>query len=150
MPPTTTTRLATAADLPRVCQMAHALAEHHQDAPTLTLDMLRRDALGEVPWVRIIVACRGESVVGYAALCPLVQLHFGVRGMDMHHLFVAQEARGQGVGRALIMASLAQAKAEGCRYVGVGTHPDNHAAQQVYLNAGFESRPAGPRFRIKI
>ena len=133
-------------DLPEVLSMIHALAAHHGDAPVTTLEDLRRDALGMHPWLQVLVA----PGLGYAALCPLAQLQFGVRGMDMHHLFVVETARGSGVGRALIDASIAHAKAQECRYLTVGTHPDNRAAQAVYRAAGFEDLPvSGARFRMK-
>jgi len=146
-----TTRLAAHHDLPATLEMEHALAAHHGDTATLTLDQLARDTLGNAPWVTLIVAERATVLLGYAALCPLVQMQFGVRGMDMHHLFVQPHARGTGVGRQLIDASIAQSKQMGCRFIMVGTHPDNQAAQEIYLAAGFSAAPApGPRFRIKF
>ena len=148
--PRITIRLAMETDLPKVLKMAHALARHHGDTATLTLDDLRRDTLGDPPWVTVLVAERLERMVGYAALCPLTQMQFGVRGMDLHHLFVDPAARGTGVGRALISASLAESKKKACRFMTVGTHPDNKAAAQVYRSLGFETLPApGPRFRMK-
>jgi ribosomal protein S18 acetylase RimI-like enzyme len=133
-------------DLLEVLRMTHGLAAHHEDAAVLTLDDLRRDTMGQYPWLRVLVA-EGQ---GYAALCPMAQLQFGVRGMDMHHLFVAPEARGRGVGRSLIEASLVCAKELGCRFMTVGTHPDNIAAQNTYRALGFVQRDAsGPRFGMK-
>lgn len=130
-------------DLPQVLEMIHALAAHHGDAATLTADALRRDAFGPHAWVRILVA----PEKGYAALCPLTQLQYGVRGMDLHHLYVTPQARGQGVGRALIRAAVALSKELRCRYLMVGTDPDNVQAQAVYRAVGFEDRPSGgPRF----
>lgn len=139
-------RPITEPDIPDVLRMIRALAAHHGDTAAVTADDLRRDAFGPCPWLWVLVA-EGE---GYAALCPLAQLHFGVRGMEIHHLFVAETARGRGVGRALIDAALECAKAEGARYLSVGTHPDNLSAQDVYRAVGFEeSNAAGPRFRMK-
>jgi GNAT superfamily N-acetyltransferase len=146
-----TIRNIQAADLPCVLEMVQGLAAHHGDVAQVTLADLRRDCLGEVPWARVLVAAKSGKVLGYAALCPLVQMQFGVRGMDMHHLFVAADARGSGVGRALIDASIALTKSLGCRYMTVGTHPDNEEAAQVYRAAGFDSLPPpGPRFRIRL
>jgi ribosomal protein S18 acetylase RimI-like enzyme len=142
-----TTRMLSSGDLPSVLEMIHALAAHHGDSSTLTQDELAQEARD---WQRIIVACVGCKVIGYAALLPMGQLQFGVRGMDMHHLFVAAEHRGRGVGRALIDASVVLSKQLSCRYLTVGTHPDNFAAAQTYLAAGFDPLPDGaPRFRMK-
>lgn len=143
-----TTRIARDADLPAVLEMVHALAAHHGDDIPLTLEVLTAEARD---WQRIIVACVGSEVAGYAALLPLGQLQFGVRGMDMHHLFVASSHRRNGVGRALIEASITLSKQLSCAYLTVGTHPDNKVAGQVYLAAGFEPLPvSGPRFRIRL
>jgi len=144
-------RLIRPDDLPPVLRMIHALAAYHGDRSTLTSQALARDALGQHPWITLLVAEGAGGVLGYAALCPLAQLQFGVRGMDMHHLFVTQSAREKGIGCALITESLATARAKGAAYVTVGTHPDNTAAQAIYLKAGFEARPeSGPRFRMLL
>ena len=88
-----------------------------------------------------MVAEQGTMLVGYGTLCPLVQLQFGARGMDMHHLFVMPQVRRSGVGAALIAACLDHAKDHHCAYMTVGTDPDNSAAQEVYRAAGFEDLP---------
>jgi GNAT superfamily N-acetyltransferase len=143
-----TTRQPIESDLPAVLDMIHALAAHHGDTSTLTLEGLSQEARG---WHCIIVACAGQDVVGCAALLPMGQLQFGVRGMDMHHLFVVAAHRGRGVGRALIDASIAVSKQLNCKYLTVGTHPDNATVAQVYLAAGFDPLPdSGPRFRIRL
>jgi GNAT superfamily N-acetyltransferase len=144
-------RPVSAADLDELLEMVEGLAAHHGDAALVTADDLARDCLGDAPWLRVIVAQRGARLLGYAALCPLAQLQFGARGMDMHHLFVRREARKQGVARALISASVELACALECQFLTVGTHPENEAAGQVYLASGFDALPPpGPRFRCLL
>lgn len=105
----------------------------------------------DTPWITLIVAEGQEGLLGYAALCPLVQLQFGARGMDIHHLFVKKSARGQGVARRLITTAMDHSQLLGCRYIMVGSHPENTPAQEIYLAAGFSAAPpSGPRFRIKL
>ena len=140
----------TEADLPALIELINALAAHHDDVAQIDAATLARDVLGHSPWVTLLVARLEGRIVGYAALCPLVQLQFGVRGLDMHHLYVVPDMRGAGVGQALVKASQTEAAAQGCRYLAVGTHPENHAAQQFYERAGFDRLPGGPRFRIKL
>ncbi len=140
-------RSITEADIPEVVGMIHALAAHHGDFATATAADLRRDALGSLPWLHVLIA-PGE---GYAALCPLAQLQFGARGMDLHHIFVAEEVRGRGAGSALIEASITYAKAQGAMFLTVGTHPDNLHAQGIYRSVGFEEFSGeGVRFRMKL
>lgn len=59
----------------------------------------------------------------------------------LQDLFTAPNARGHGVGRALIAAVVAEAKARGCSRVYWMTHETNTVARglydQVALNAGF-------------
>ena len=145
-------RPCTAGDIPHLLPMVQALARHHGDNPTVTEDSLARNVLGPAPWIILILAeAEGGGLVGYTALSPLMQLHAGVRGMDMHHLFVRPDFRGRGVGRALVDGALTAARDRACRYMMVGTHPDNSAAQQFYRDAGFEAfSGGGPRFGIRL
>lgn len=142
--------LATKTDLPAILEMAQALAAHHGDTPALTIETLKRDILTAPTWATALVA-HAERPVGYAVLCPLIQLQWGVRGMEMHHLFVLSDWRARGVATRLIKASIKTAKDLGCAYMTVGTHPDNDTAQRLYQNAGFTLLPnRGPRFSIGI
>ena len=56
-----------------------------------------------------------------------------------------------GVGRSLVEACKIEAVTLLCRYLAVGTHPDNHNAQAFYTSLGFERRDAHPpRFSIRL
>ena len=146
----TIVRLALPHDLPDVVTMIHALAAHHGDTALVTLQDLTRDVCGPQPWMHLLVVARGQALLGYAALIPLAQLQFGVRGMDMHHLFVRAQDRDKGCGKMMIQACIDHAKANGCRYLSVGTAPENVTAQNIYRAVGFDdSPPPGPRYRIK-
>ncbi len=138
-------------DVQALLKMVHALAEHHGDTPQSSMEILKRDCLGPHPWLHVLIAETASEILGYAALCPLSQMQFGARGMDIHHLYVLGDARGQGVGQALIRACVEKAKRLECRYMTVGTHPDNRRAAEIYVRAGFEPlSPPGPRFRITL
>ncbi len=148
MPPITI-RPMRAEDLKAVVAMIEGLADHHGDQARIDTDTLKRDALEDPRWIAVLVAEHAGKSVGYAALNPLTQLQYGVRGMDMHHLFVVAPERGKGIGRALIEACIAHAKEQGCRFVVVGTNNDNVKAQAVYRQLGFDDLQPGPRLRIK-
>lgn len=144
-------RLARSEDVPQIVAMIEKLAEYHGDVPSLTAEVLQRDTFGPVPWCYVVVAEYERELIGYAALCGLMQLQFGVRGMDMHHLFVEENCRGHGVGGALVSASKVIARDLACRYMMVGTHPENTAAQVFYEALGFERRDAHPpRFSLRL
>ncbi len=139
------------ADLPVLLGMVQALALHHGDQSVVTLGALARDLLGRAPWARGLVASAGTKLLGYAILAPLLRAQYGQRGMDLHHLYVVEPARGQGAGRALIAAAQAEARDAGAAYLSVGTHPANHAAAAAYLACDFTQVPvAGLRFTMAI
>lgn len=139
------------ADLHPLRDMITALAAHHGDTAELDLDTLNRDVFGAHPWVHVSVACAGSQVIGYYALCPLIKLQYGRRGMDMHHLYLHPDHRGHGIGRALIMDAIERARLLNCRYMMIGTMPDNTAAQEVYLACGFKRLARAPdRFYREI
>jgi len=50
----------------------------------------------------------------------------------MNDLFVAPQARGRGVGRALIEAAAAVTRERGAAWLEWSTAPDNHTAQRLY------------------
>ena len=109
-----------------------------------TRELCDPTAHAEVLAIRAACAALGsERLVGHALLFPLAQAQFGSRGMDLHHLFVAEDCRGQGVGRALIDGVLDLATRLGCAYVAVGTQGENARAVAVYDAAGFVLRAPG-------
>ena len=144
-------RPAQLSDADRLIELIGALAAHHGDTAEVTHETLTRDAFVPAPWIRVLCAENAGEVVGYAVLCPLARVQFGLRGMDMHHLYVDPRLRGRGVGRALIEACVRTARELDCSYLTVGTHPVITDAGQVYEACGFtRSPPPGPRFRMKL
>ena len=141
-------------DLPSLLGLVVALHAHHGYPAGATLDTLARDVMGDPPcmgdppWLKTLVAEREGRLVGYAALCPAARMHFGLRGMYLHHLYVDPGLRGAGLGRRLIEACVEVAKDLGCAFMVVGTEPGNHKAQAVYVACGFEALPGdGSWFR---
>ncbi|WP_323036000.1 GNAT family N-acetyltransferase [Pararhodobacter sp.] len=143
-------RPAKAHDIPALLPLIYALAAHHDDPPNCTAASLERDVFGARPVLDLLVA-HAETLIGYAALTHSAQLQWGVRGLDMHHLYVSPAHRGTGIGAALLQATLTHARALNCAYVTVSTHPDNHAAQAFYAHLGFQLRPSdAPRFVLRL
>lgn len=138
-------------DIPAVVAMAARLAAHHGDQSALTDAFLRREAFSSTPLVKILVADAGGMLAGYAALVPTMQLQFGLRGMELHHLHVDEAHRGAGIGRTLLAASVERARGLGCAYMTVGTHAGNGSAQAFYEKSGFLAVVgAGPRYRMAL
>jgi GNAT superfamily N-acetyltransferase len=57
----------------------------------------------------------------------------------LEDLFVAPPARGAGLGRALVAASLERARARGCRRVELDVNERNEAALALYASFGFSA-----------
>ena len=65
----------------------------------------------------------------------------------LEDLFVDERARGAGLGRALVAATLERARARGCRRVELDVNEANATAQRLYESFGFSStaNPYGAR-----
>lgn len=143
-------RAGQASDITQILDLMRQLASHHGDALTANAHTLRRDLFGPVPWGQVLVADDGD-LLGYALLMPLMRAYFGQRGMDVHHLFVADHARGRGIGRALLLAAQAHAQELGCEYMTVSTTKDNAEARDFYMQSGFHPAPPSPwRYAIDL
>lgn len=59
-------------------------------------------------------------------------------------LYVVPGRRGQGLGRALLEATLETARAEGADHIDLGTSEDDVAARSLYERCGFRNRESGP------
>ncbi len=146
-----TLRSADLGDVPRLCAMIHALARHHGDTPTVTEATLHRDLFGPSPRGRALVAELAGQAVGYALLVPVWQAQTATRRVDLQHLFVEAEVRGQGIGRALVAAAREEARESGAQRLTVGTHPDNARAAALYQALDFAETPvAGRRFALDL
>jgi GNAT superfamily N-acetyltransferase len=81
-----------------------------------------------------LLAARDESgaILGYACLYWHFSSTRAVQTVLMNDLFVLPEARGRGVGRALIEGSRQVARLRGAGWLEWATAPDNHTAQRLY------------------
>ena len=70
---------------------------------------------------------------------PDFSTHRGEAGVYVQDLYVAPEARGQGLARSLLRAAFAQ-QHWGARYLTLGVSPGNAVARGFYDKAGFTSR----------
>lgn len=88
-------------------------------------------------------ANRGDDA---AAICQIRFRHSVWTSVDdcwLEDLFVRSEARGLGLGRALVQRVLERASERGCARVELDTNEDNHAAVGLYESLGFSARSKG-------
>ena len=146
-----TIRPVVTGDIADMLGMVTALSAHHDDVATVTSVELERDVCGPDPWAIGLIVRDGTRAVGYAILSRLICLQRGERGFDIHHLYVVDDLRGQGVGRALIMAAADTARAYGCSDLRISAAPTNTDAQAAYLACGFATAPnSAARFLMPL
>ena len=92
-----------------------------------------------------LVALSGDEVVGWAALSPVSgRCVYG--GVVEESVYVAEEARGRGVGRVLLEALIAGAEAAGIWTIQTGIFPENETSLRLHERVGF--RIVGIRERL--
>jgi GNAT superfamily N-acetyltransferase len=84
----------------------------------------------------LLGAWDGDTLAGYACLFWHYSSTRAIDTVLMNDLYVEEEERGRGVGRALIEASLAVARERGSPHLEWSTRPDNATAQRLYDSTG--------------
>jgi L-amino acid N-acyltransferase YncA len=92
-----------------------------------------------------LVALSSALVVGWAALSP-VSTRPVYAGVCEVSVYVAPDAQGKGVGRALLDALIACSEADGRWTLQAGIFPENERSVALHLRAGF--RVLGRRERV--
>jgi L-amino acid N-acyltransferase YncA len=92
-----------------------------------------------------LVAAAGGRVVGWAALSPVSE-RCAYAGVAEASVYVATDAAGHGVGRALLERLVAGAEAAGIWTVQAGIFPENQASLALHRRCGF--RTVGVRERL--
>jgi len=137
-------RAMTPADWPAVAEIyregiATGHATFNTDAPTWE----EWDA-GHLAHSRLVALDR-EGVLGWAALIP-VSDRCVYAGVAEESVYVAERARGRGVGRALLEGLIAASEGKGVWTLQAGIFPENTASVALHEKLGF--RVVGRRERL--
>jgi L-amino acid N-acyltransferase YncA len=97
-----------------------------------------------LPEHRLLASDDGR-VLGWAALAP-VSDRCAYAGVAEDSIYIAPQAQGQGVGRALLAALIASAEQAGIWTVQTGIFPENQASVRLHQACGF--RVVGVRERL--
>ncbi len=92
-----------------------------------------------------LVARRGHQLFGWAALSP-VSGRCVYAGVAEVSLYIASAARGQGIGKALLTALIAESERAGIWTLQAGIFPENAASVGLHTACGF--RIVGRRERL--
>src|SRR5262249_25050913 len=95
---------ATERDVPVVLEMIRGLAAYERMAHTVTAteEKLRTTLFGGSPFSEVVLAWAEGEAVGCGVFFPVYSTFLGEPGLYLEDLFVKPEARGQGVGSALL------------------------------------------------
>jgi ribosomal protein S18 acetylase RimI-like enzyme len=135
-------RLAQPRDAEAVARLMAAFRDHiGLSAPSDAEMRAGVERLLEDPDTEFLLAAAADDAP--AAGVAQLRFRYGVwrAGGDclLEDLFVDDAARGAGLGRALVEATLAHARARGCRRVELDVNERNEAAQRLYGSFGFSA-----------
>ena len=108
-------RPATRDDIPRVFELIQELAEFEnaREHVETTPEQLAEDGFGDNPLFGLLVAQSGEKIVGMALSYFRYSTWKGKR-LYLEDLVVTESARGKGVGKALLEATIQKARETNC------------------------------------
>ena len=92
-----------------------------------------------------LVARTGDGIVGWAALSPVSSRHV-YRGVCEVSVYVAEGARGMGIGRELLQAVIEASEKDGRWTLQASVFPENAATIALHSSCGF--RVLGRRERV--
>ncbi|MGD9509824.1 MAG: N-acetyltransferase family protein [Geminicoccaceae bacterium] len=130
-------RRATAEDAGLLTGLIDELNAHQgEETGRVTAEAVRRGGFGLAPEFAALLAERDGAVVGYALFHPTWSTEAGEPGFFLYDLFVRDSARGHGVGRALMRALAATARAEGRTFLWWTAKAWNQEALTFYRGFG--------------
>jgi ribosomal protein S18 acetylase RimI-like enzyme len=89
------------------------------------------------PMVRGYLVREGEATLGYCVITLGFGIEFGGPDIFLDDLYLVQEARGRGVGDAVMAAIGAEALRHKARAIHLVVAPGNERAQRLYRRSGF-------------
>jgi GNAT superfamily N-acetyltransferase len=131
-------RLATAEDAAKIHGMIVALARATgvRQKVTSKPEHFLRHGTGEAPAFQALIAERAGTPLGLCLFFYSFSSWRGELGVYVQDLFVADDARGRGLGRRLIAETIRFARARGATYLRLSVSRENMAAQVFYRSIG--------------
>jgi ribosomal protein S18 acetylase RimI-like enzyme len=137
-----TVRCALASDVPQLLALVRRYWQFEAlgTFDALRLEVLLQELTGSDARGQIWVAERAGTLCGYLVLVYVVSLEHQGLMAEIDELFVLSEARGAGLGSALLAAAEAALKHAGCVRLQLQLAVDNEAARAFYARRGYQAR----------
>ena len=138
--------MATVEDAADLARLMHDFNNEYNepiDEPAM-LERRYREQLPSGDFTALIV---GDGPDGFAQLRYASQIYSDAPTAYLEELYVAPPLRGQGLGQALLEATMEEARRHGADHIDLGTSEADTAARGLYEKLGFtnrEGRPDGP------
>ncbi len=134
-------RPATQDDADAIAEMARALSLSDGGKPSrFSAEAFRRDGFGDRAAVQAMIAYAEEEPAGYAVYYWGYDTDSATRGVYLADLYVAEDSRRQGVGRALVRSVAAAAQKDGGRWIFWSVLKRNKGARRFYKRIAPELR----------
>ena len=133
---------------PATPQDAAAIAAIYNDAVRHTTAIFNEhevDVQNRIDWMQgreaagfpVLVLEEAGEAVGYASYGPF-RPHDGYRATVEHSVYIRSDLRGGGRGKALMVALIDRAKAQGLHVMVAGIEASNEASIELHERLGFE------------
>lgn len=131
-------RAAARDDVPVILALIRALAEYEKlsDQVVATEAAIATSLFGERPYAEALIACADGRDVGLALFFHNYSTFLGRPGIYLEDLFVMPEARGRGIGRALLARVAQIAVARDCGRLEWAVLDWNQPAIDFYRHLG--------------
>jgi GNAT superfamily N-acetyltransferase len=136
-------RVARQSDVSVLHALIRGLAEYEKLAAQVvgTAQDLQRELFGERPVIEAVIAWDDESALGFALYFHNYSTFLARRGLYLEDLFVVPEARGRGIGKALIRHCARVAVKRGCGRFEWAVLDWNRPAIEFYQSIGATMLP---------
>jgi GNAT superfamily N-acetyltransferase len=135
-------RTGSAGDADALAELMRGLHKHlKQPHEHISADKLLRDVLCEASVHGVLLAERRGKPCGYALFHETYESVYAQRGLYMADLFVTQDARRHGVGRALVAAVAAHAMTRDMKFLWWVSEAWDEQAQGFYVALGASHDP---------